>query len=103
MLARHRKLIAVAYWIFVALVYIVGLYQANNEVGVPTVVVTLPWSIFMLLGVGFIDSIGVSRPLLQWLTTAAGNFVMFPLLCGGVNAALIYGLGNLRGSSGKDS
>lgn len=51
MLARHRKLIAVAYWIFTALVYIVGLYQSNNEGGIPTVVVTLPWSI-LVLGAG---------------------------------------------------
>src|SRR5215831_19082983 len=89
---RHRKLIAGAYWVFVTLVYIVGLYDRNNEGGIPSVIVTLPWSV-VVLGIGAsLDSIPLFHPMFNALATTFGNFLMLPFLCGGLNAAIIYGL-----------
>lgn len=95
MFRRYRKLVAGVYWLFTALVYVVGLYQQNNEGGIPSVIVTLPWSVLVLGTDALLDSTGLFRPLLGWLATTAGNFLMFPVICGGLNAALIYGVGSL--------
>ena len=96
MFRRQRKLIAALYWIFAAFVYIVGLHDPNNEGGIPSVIVTLPWSVFVL-GIGAsLDSIPLFRPFFNSLATAFGNFLMFPFLCGGINAAIISGVRNLR-------
>jgi hypothetical protein len=96
MLKRHPTLIAALYWIFAALVYIGGLYQPNNEGGIPTVIVTLPWSIVMLGILASLDSIGLLRTFLGWLATDIGNFLMFPFFCGGLNAAIIYAFGRYQ-------
>ena len=96
MLRRYRKIIAVLYWLFAAWVYFAGLHDPNNEGGIPSVIITLPWSLLML-GIGAsLDSIPLFRPLFDSLATNAGNFLMFPFICGGLNAAIIYGAFSLR-------
>ena len=96
MFRRYRKAIAGLYWLFAAGIYIVGLHDPNNEGGIPSVIITLPWSVLML-GLGFsLDSIHLFQPLFGWIPTATLNFLMFPFFCGGLNAALIYGITSLR-------
>jgi hypothetical protein len=96
MFQRHRKVIAGLYWVIAASVYIVGLKDPNNEGGIPSVVMTLPWSILVLGLFASLDSIPLFRPLLDSLASDFGNFLMFPFLCGGLNAAIIFGISNFR-------
>ena len=90
MFSRTRIVLAALYWIFVLFVF-VGLRYADPdwaEGGIPLVLVGLPWSIPVLLIAGIISRIpGVA----QLVTTEAGNFFMFVLLCGGLNFAWILG------------
>jgi len=49
------------------------------------------------LGLGAsLDSIPLLRPFFDSLAATTGNFLMFPFFCGGLNAALIYGVTSLR-------
>ncbi|MEO8658950.1 MAG: hypothetical protein ABI693_10795 [Bryobacteraceae bacterium] len=89
-LRRFRGPIAIVYWLFVLYVY-VGLRYADRgqaEGGIPLVVVCLPWSIPVL----FVGSIALIIPGLDHIVPLeAANFIMFVVICGGLNAALILG------------
>jgi hypothetical protein len=90
MLQLLRKIIAILYWLFVCSVFIRGVD------GLVTVFLTLPWSILVLGIVALLDSIPLFAPFFKWLTTDTANFLMVPFLCGGLNAALIFGLSSLK-------
>jgi hypothetical protein len=90
MFARVRIIVAAVYLFLVVLVF-VGLAYADPgwaEGGIPLVVVGLPWSIAVLLiaaGISTIPAVG------KIIATEGGNFLMFVVVCGGLNAALILG------------
>jgi hypothetical protein len=54
------------------------------------VVTTLPWSFIVLASLSVMESIPVLRPVVGALATGFGNFLVFPLLCGGINALILY-------------
>jgi hypothetical protein len=81
---NKRLLIAGGYWLSCIAIYTVGLSQQNNEGDGPTVVVTLPWSVLML-GAGV-----ALESIIRIPATTLANFIMFPVICGGANAATIY-------------
>jgi len=90
MFARARIIVAALYCVFVVFVF-VGLKYADPgwaEGGIPLIVVGLPWSIpvlFMGAGLSLIPGID------KITATEGGNFFMFVVLCGGLNAVLILG------------
>src|SRR5579872_2911176 len=90
MFSRARKIFAVLYWAFVVFVF-VGLSYADPgwaEGGIPLVVVGLPWSIpVLLIGAGVSLIPGIDKIM----ATEGGNFFMFVVVCGGINAAFILG------------
>ncbi len=90
MFTRTRIALAIAYLLFVVLVFI-GLKYADPlwaEGGIPLVLVGLPWSIpvlFLEAGISFIPGID------KITGTEGANFFTSVILCGGLNAALILG------------
>lgn len=91
MFRRSRIPLAVTYWLLVLFVYAGLPYvdPALAEGGILLVGVSLPWSIPVLLVATAISAIpGVARVL----PTEGGNFLMFVVICGGLNMALIIGV-----------
>jgi hypothetical protein len=90
MFSRARKIFAALYCAFVVFVF-VGLNYADPgwaEGGIPLIVVRLPWSIpAILIGAGFSLIPGVDKIM----ATEGGNFFIFVVICGGLNAAFILG------------
>jgi len=90
MLTRARIIVAALYWLFVVFVF-VGLKYADPgwaEGGIPLIVVGLPWSIPAL----FIGAVASVIPGLdKIMATEGGNFFMFVVVCGGLNAIVILG------------
>jgi len=90
MFSRGRIAIAAAYFLLVLSVF-VGLSYADPgwaEGGIPLVVVTLPWSIPVLIIGGTISMIpGVGHSM----ANEAANAFMFVIVCGGLNTVLILG------------
>src|SRR5258708_5532303 len=90
MFVSTRIIIAALYWAFVVFVF-VGLKYADPgwaEGGIPLIVVGLPWSIpVLLIGAGVSLIPGIDKIT----ATEGGNFFMFVVLCGGLNAILILG------------
>jgi hypothetical protein len=88
MVVRARIVIAALYLLFAASVY-VGLSYADPgwaEGGIPLLIAGLPSSILVLVVAGALSVIpGVGRVM----ATEGANFLMFVVLCGGINAALI--------------
>lgn len=90
MFRRFRLPLAVTYWLLVVFVYAGLPYvdRALAEDGILLAAVSLPWSLLVLLVATTISTIpGVGRVLL----TEGGNFLMFVVVCGGLNMALIIG------------
>lgn len=90
MFVRTRIVVAALYLLFVASVY-VGLAYADPgwaEGGIPLLIAGLPSSIPVLVAARAMSVIpGVGRVM----ATEGANFLMFVVLCGGINAALILG------------
>ena len=80
-----RKTIAAGtYWLFAFGAFFAN-YLIRNSEGYPSVLVTFPWSLIVL------EIVPLDRsPLADFLATGFGNFLMLPVLCGGLNAFLIY-------------
>jgi hypothetical protein len=87
---KWRLLLATSYWVFSATVFEVGLFDPNNEGGIPSLIVTFPWSVLLLAVIAVLDNVQFLRSTMQLLGTTPGNFFIFPFLCGGLNAMLIY-------------
>jgi len=82
-----RKTIATGtYWLFAFAAFFAN-YLIRNSEGYPSVLATFPLSLIVLEIVPLDQS-----PLANFLGTGLGNFLMFPVLCGGLNAFLIYAL-----------
>jgi hypothetical protein len=77
--------IAAGYWLVVSLLFFVMEFaDFDMGAGVPVAVLTVPWS---LLATAF----GMSHPsATQPFVSPAGNFAIFVVLCGGLNAILIF-------------
>jgi hypothetical protein len=91
---RTPAMIAVGYWLFTMLVFF-GLQNAGMDMigtgGIPMAVLTLPWSLLVIA----MTSSASSAPALSLLhspTSPVRTFVLFPVICGGLNALAIYGL-----------
>ena len=83
---ERGKIFALSYWALTFAAFLAN-YLIRNSEGVPSLVATFPWSL-ILLAILPLDS----SPLTHLLETDLGNFLMFPVLCGGLNALLIYAL-----------
>jgi hypothetical protein len=83
---ERGTIFAVSYWALTFAAFLAN-YLIRNSEGYPSLLATFPWSL-ILLAVLPLDS---SR-LTHILGTDLGNFLMFPVLCGGLNALLIYAL-----------
>lgn len=95
MFARARIIVATVYLLLLVSVF-VGLAYADPgwaEGGIPLVVLGLPWSLPVLLIAAGISAIpGVDRIM----ATEGGNFLMFVVVCGGLNTTLILGISKVR-------
>jgi len=83
---KRGTIFAVSYWAFTFAAFLAN-YLIRNSEGYPSLLATFPWSLILLAFLP-LDS---SR-LTDVLGTDLGNFLMFPVLCGGLNALLIYAL-----------
>jgi hypothetical protein len=83
----ERKTVAAGvYWALTFMAFGAN-YLIRDSEGFPIVVATFPWSLLLLEIVPLHPS-----PLAHFLETDLGNFLMFPVLCGGLNAMVIYAL-----------
>ena len=84
--------IAAAYWIVVLLVFF-GLQAAGFDMiasgAIPLAALTIPWSLLVIAATSSISS-GPSQTLLQPFISTVGTFLIFPIVCGGLNAVLIF-------------
>jgi len=88
-MSRPRRLVLAAlYLASVSIVFFAGLGDPNNDGGIPTIVLTLPWSVIYSKVLAAI----ISTENYYWPTSVWGNFVQFPLFCGGLNALIIGGV-----------
>ena len=85
--------IALGYWTAVVLVFFMMLGAGFDMIGdgaIPVAAMTAPWS---LLVIGMVTSPVPPHPaVLQSCISTVGTFVIFPVICGGVNACLLFGL-----------
>src|SRR5579864_3927264 len=93
----RRRLAAYLYWLFTMLVFIVDKYNPTEDFGIPVLVVTLPWSVLAGIVYSLLQSVQFLQPVFNLLhgnliLYTAFEFIVFPVLCGGLNAAIIYGV-----------
>lgn len=90
--ARIRLWMGVLYW-FLVLFTFVGLPYADPgwaEGGIPLVLLGLPWSIAVILLVGGLSTLATA--VNQTIPLEAINFLLFVIVCGGLNAAWLIGI-----------
>jgi len=84
--------IAAAYWGGVLLVFL-GLQVAGFDMvgngAIPVAALTAPWSLLAIAATSSLVS-APSQALLRPLISPVGTFLIFPVLCGGLNAALVF-------------
>jgi hypothetical protein len=91
---RFRAILAGGYWLFTILIFFWVKYagwDVTTDGALPIAGVTLPWSLLVMA----MTSSAISTPardLVQTLISPTGTFVLFPVICGGLNAATLYGL-----------
>jgi hypothetical protein len=86
--------VAITYWIIVLSAF--GVLQGAGfdlagEGATPIVLLTVPWSLLLING-SLSSSAGFSPQVIHKLESVLGIFVLFPILCGGLNAAVLFGL-----------
>jgi hypothetical protein len=88
--------IAAAYWIAVLLVFL-GMQAAGFDMiasgAIPIAALTAPWSLLVIAATGSVSS-APSEALLRPFISTAGTFFIFPVLCGCLNAVLIFAVGS---------
>ncbi|GEM_PF-5031435 len=90
--AERAPAIAGIYWVLVLAVFFFSQRLGLNMTGhgsVPVILLTMPWSLFALLTWQLVELLPYGAEMLRPLNTALGMCVMFPVMCGGLNAILI--------------
>ena len=84
--------IAAAYWIVVLLVFFC-LQAAGFDMiasgAIPLAALTIPWSLLVMAATSSMSSVP-SQTLLQPFISTVGTFLIFPIVCGSLNAVLIF-------------
>lgn len=84
--------IAAAYWAGVLLVF-VGMQAAGFDMigngAILVAVLTAPWSLLAITATSSLSS-APSQELLRPLISPVGTFLIFPVLCGGLNSVLVF-------------
>ena len=88
--------IAAAYWLAVLLTFFAMQRAGFDMIGDGAILIaamTAPWS---LLAIGLTTSLSspASRSLLHPFISTIGTFVVFPVICGGLNFILIFTVGS---------
>ena len=94
---ERKTIFAVSYWAFAFAAFFAN-YLIRNSEGYPSLLATFPWSLILLAILPLDPS-----PLTHFLGTDFGNFLMFPVLCGGWNALLIYASSKRSKATGEIS
>jgi hypothetical protein len=88
--------IAAAYWIAVLLVFFAMQRAGFDMIGdgaIPIAVLTAPWSLLAIAATSSLSS-ALSQALLRPFVSTVGTLLVFPVVCGGLNAILIFVLGS---------
>jgi hypothetical protein len=94
---RRPVTVAGAYWIAVVVVFLVLKQIGYDMIGIGAgaiAALTAPWS---LLAIAVTTSLSTSghHVLLRPLISTAGTFLLFPVICGGLNAGTVFLLGSV--------
>ena len=97
--AEHKlpwtaALVAGGYWLLVVAAFLALQGVGFDMIGwgaIPVAALTLPWSILILMARPSLPP-DPSRPYHDPLISSLGTFVLFPLICGALNALLLYWL-----------
>jgi hypothetical protein len=87
--------IAAGYWAAVLVVFLSMQAAGFDMIGngaIPVAAVTAPWSLLVIAATSSTSSTP-SQALLRPFISTVGTFLIFPALCGGLNAVLIFTLG----------
>ena len=90
--ARIRFWMGWLYWLLVLFTFVALRYADPgwDEGGIPLVLLGLPWSLAIILLVGGLSTLVPAAD--QTIPFEAMNFLLFVIVCGGLNAALLIGI-----------
>jgi hypothetical protein len=91
-LNRTAALVAGGYWLLVVAAFLALQGVGFDMIGsgaIPVAALTLPWSILIIMAHPSLPP-DPSRPYHDPLVSSLGTFVLFPLICGALNALLLY-------------
>jgi predicted PurR-regulated permease PerM len=94
--SRAGLLLGGGYWALTIMVFLILQSTESNTI-IPEALriaaaLTLPWSVLMLTVAGPILLPHPARPYYDPLASSLGTFILLPLICGGLNAIVIYWL-----------
>ena len=87
--------IAAAHWIAVLLAFFAMQRAGFDMIGsgaIPIAALTAPWSLLAIAVTSSLSS-APSQTLLHPFISTVGTFVIFPVICGGLNTILIFVVG----------
>jgi hypothetical protein len=91
-LKHPAALVALSYWLLTILIFFVLQHAGWDMIGegaIPIAALTLPWSMLVILAHPSLPP-DPSRPYHDPLVSSLGTFILFPLICGGVNTLALY-------------